>query len=353
MRLGFVVNPIAGLGGPLGLKGSDDLPAAVGATGHAAARAARALRGLGSAGTVMTSAGAMGADVLGAAGVAARVVHSGALQSRARDTTDAVRALAAAGCEVIVFVGGDGTARDVMAAAVPVPVLGVPAGVKMHSGVFATSPAAAAAMLADIAAQATLTCVDAEVIDRDGDGSPRLFGMMRVPAMPGRQPAKAMARQGDDARLHGAIAAAAAELATVPLLVVGPGATMLALKQALGAAGTLLGVDVFADGTLVAADVDEGSLWQLCADAAPRLALGVIGGQGFLLGRGNQQISARVLAQTLLPPVVLASAAKLAALPGGRLLVDAGDEATDARLAGHVAVRTGRRQTMMMRVTPA
>ncbi|WP_426169509.1 ATP-NAD kinase family protein [Sandarakinorhabdus sp. DWP1-3-1] len=353
MRLGFVVNPIAGTGGVLGLKGSDDLPAGMAAGGHAAARAARALAGLSVGGDVLTSAGAMGADVLQGAGLAAQVVHRGAARSAARDTTAAVAALAAAGADVIVFVGGDGTARDVMAAAVPVPVLGVPAGVKMHSAVFATSPAAARAMLADIAARASVAGVEAEVIDRDGDGAPRLFGMMQVPALAGRQPAKAMGRQDDDARLQAAIAATAAELATAPLLVVGPGATMLALKRALGAAGTLLGVDVFAGGAPVAADVDEATLWQLCAAAAPRLALGVIGGQGFLLGRGNQQISARVLARMPLPPVVLASAAKLAALPGGRLLVDSGDEALDARLAGHLAVRTGRRQTMMMRVCPA
>jgi predicted polyphosphate/ATP-dependent NAD kinase len=222
----------------------------------------------------------------------------------------------------------------------------------MHSAVFATSPAAAAAILAGLPGAALARVSEAEVIDRDAHDNMQLFGRLPVLAAPPRQAAKA-AGPDADAALAAAVAAAAAELKTAPLCLIGPGLTMLALKQALGAQGTLLGVDVFADGRLLQADAMAEQLLVLTRDAAPRLVLGVVGGQGFLLGRGNQQLSPAVLDRVAWPPLVLASAAKLAALPGGRLLVESGDEMLDRRLAGHVAVRTGPRQTMMMRIDAA
>jgi predicted polyphosphate/ATP-dependent NAD kinase len=148
------------------------------------------------------------------------------------------------------------------------------------------------------------------------------------------------------------------ELADCPLAVIGTGATMLAVKQALAGDGTLLGVDVFAHGKLIARDADERHLWQL-AQAAPepaaiRLLLGVVGGQGFLLGRGNQQISPRIVRSIGREAItVLASADKLAALEGGRLLADSGDEALDQHLSGPISVRTGPRRRMVMQLDAA
>jgi predicted polyphosphate/ATP-dependent NAD kinase len=355
--LGFVVNPLAGAGGPLALKGSDGLTAAA-ATGWATARAARAIAGLaGRPVTLFTAAGAMGEDVARAAGLNATVVYRPAGESTGADTTAAVRACIAAGARLIVFVGGDGTARDVLAAAPPgeplaVPVLGVPAGVKMHSAVFAPSPASAADSVAAVIGGLPGAVMAAEVMDRNAAGQLQLFGMLPVLAAPRRQAAKA-AGPDADAALVAAIAGAAARLRAAPLCLIGPGLTMLALKRALGAEGTLLGVDVFAHGRCVLADATEAQLLGLCREAPPLLVLGVVGGQGFLLGRGNRQLGPRVLEQVQWPPLVLASAAKLAALPGGRLLVDSGDELLDKQLAGHVAVRTGPRQTMMMRIDAA
>lgn len=358
MRLGLIVNPLAGTGGPLARKGSDDIGAAAwpagDSPGHAERRAIRALAGLAGGTTpLLTSLGPMGARAARLAGIAAECVHSPGSPSGGADTVAAVAALEAAGADLILFAGGDGTARDVMAAAPRVPVLGIPAGVKMHSGVFAPSPAAAAATLRGLAAGRPLATTAAEVVDRDATGAPRLYGTLLVPAEAPRQPAKALAAAAPDAALAAAVARAARELADAELALVGPGMTMFALKTALAGKGSLLGIDVLAQGALVAADADEATLWDLVQHRTPRLLLGVIGGQGFLLGRGNQPLSPRVLARTLWPPTILASAAKLAALPGGRLLVDTGDEALDRRLAGHVAVHTGPRVTMMMRIDAA
>ena len=350
MRLGFIVNPLAGAGGPLALKGSDGLGLNA-AAGWAAARAALALKGLAGTGArLLTGSGAMGEAIAIAAGFAPTVVQKPKGDSTGADTTACVEACLAAGAQLIIFVGGDGTARDVLAARPDVPVLGVPAGVKMHSSVFATSPGAAAAMLGKAMCGPLIDIVDAEVIDRDADGSIRLHGTVKVLAHPARQAAKA-ARADADAALSGAIAEVKAMVAAAPLCLIGPGLTMPRLKIALAGRGTLLGVDVFAHGELLVEDAAQAQLLALPGGAL--LVLGVVGGQGFLLGRGNQQLGPDVLAQVQWPPIIIASAAKLAALPRPALLVDTGDEALDARLAGFLQVRTGPRQAMMMRIDAA
>ncbi|OYZ13726.1 MAG: hypothetical protein B7Y35_07665 [Sphingomonadales bacterium 28-64-96] len=357
MRLGFIVNPLAGAGGPLALKGSDGLGLNA-AAGWAAARAALALKGLcGTGAHLLTGGGAMGEDIAIAAGFAPEIVHRSQGPSTGADTTACVAACEAAGAMLIIFVGGDGTARDVLAAAPDVPVLGVPAGVKMHSSVFATSPGAAAAMLGVAAAKPggamcgpNIDIVEAEVIDRDADGAIRLHGTLPMLALPSRQAAKA-ARADPDAALAGAIAEVKAMVAAAPLCLIGPGLTMHRLKTALAGKGTLLGVDVFAHGELLIEDAAQAQL--LALPGGPLLVLGVVGGQGFLLGRGNQQLGPDVLARVQWPPIIIASAAKLAALSRPALLVDTGDAALDARLAGFVQVRTGPRQAMMMRIDAA
>ena len=350
MRLGFIVNPLAGAGGPLALKGSDGLGLNA-AAGWAAARAALALKGLAGTGAhLLTGSGAMGEAIAIAAGFAPTDVQKPKGDSTCADTTACVEACLAAGAQLIIFVGGDGTARDVLAARPDVPVLGVPAGVKMHSSVFATSPGAAAAMLGKAMCGPLIDIVDAEVIDRDADGSIRLHGTVKVLAHPARQAAKA-ARADADAALSGAIAEVKAMVAAAPLCLIGPGLTMHRLKIALAGRGTLLGVDVFAHGELLVEDAAQAQLLALPGGAL--LVLGVVGGQGFLLGRGNQQLGPDVLAQVQWPPIIIASAAKLAALPRPALLVDTGDEALDARLAGFLQVRTGPRQAMMMRIDAA
>lgn len=355
MRLGLIVNPLAGLGGPLALKGSDGLPAGVALPGLAGQRAARALAGLAGV-TVLTASGAMGADAARAAGHEPRVVHQAPAATGAADTVAAARALCAAGIDLLLFAGGDGTARDLIGATGDVPVLGIPAGVKMHSAVFATSPAAAGAILHGLAGGGLRT-QPAEIIDRDAAGRPVLYGLLPAPQHGRRQAAKAGGGASADAGLAAACRQLAGELAACPLALIGCGATMLAVKQALAGDGTLLGVDVFAHGRLVARDADEAGLWTRVADARPgdvRMILGVIGGQGFLLGRGNQQVSARILRHIGRPALsVLAGADKLAGLAGGRLLVDSGDEALDAALAGPLAVTTAPRRQMMMQLMAA
>jgi predicted polyphosphate/ATP-dependent NAD kinase len=364
MRVGLIVNPVAGVGGPLALKGSDGAlgaaALAAGARPAGGARAALALAALKTASgevTIVTSAGAMGGDVAAAAGVPVEVVHAASGgPSSARDTIAAAARIAAQ-VDLLLFAGGDGTARDVMAAVGErVPVLGIPAGVKMHSAVFATSPRAAGALLADLVARGGPgATAAAEILDRPATGAaPRLYGVMRTPEDRQRLQGRKAAAASDSAEVEAACRAVARLIADDAVTIIGPGATMQRLKALLGIDATLLGVDAVQGGRCVAADADAATLRALTQGRRARLVLGVVGGQGFLLGRGNQQIDAALVdAVRREDIIVVASAAKLAALPNGRLLVDTGDAGLDDRLAGYIPVHTGGGKRAMMRVDAA
>lgn len=364
MRLGLIVNPIAGVGGPLALKGSDGdrgwAALAAGAAPIAADRAAIALSDVGPAVAIVTCAGSMGETAATAAGRESEIAYRPTTETSARDTVAAARAIVARGVSLLVFAGGDGTARDLLVArdalgagAFP-PVLGIPAGVKMLSSVFATSPRRAGRLLADWSARGIPPADRAEVLDRDAAGGIVLYGELAVPRTSDVQAAKA-ARDGlPDAALRAAAHATARELRDVPLAFVGPGSTMMMVKEALCGMGTLLGVDAYARGQPVAIDADAATLVVLASAIPPRIVLGVVGGQGFLLGRGNQQLTKEIIDLAGIERIkILADADKLAALPTGALLVDSGDPTLDARLAGQVAVITGPRRRMMMQICAA
>ncbi|MGW2312124.1 ATP-NAD kinase family protein [Actinomadura luteofluorescens] len=358
MRIGLVVNPVAGLGGRVGLKGSDgadvqEKARALGATPHAAERAALALAELrsriGGPFTVPTAGGPMGEDAVLDAGLIPDVRYRPGEPTTAADTVRAAAALAPH-ADLLLFAGGDGTARDVLdAVGASVPVLGVPTGVKMHSAVFGATPRAAGEAAALMAAGG-VRIRDAEVMDldedavRDGRVSARLYGHVRVPDVPVRVQQRKVGGTVTDPSSVGGIAAALAErLGPSELLVLGPGTTMRAVANALGADVPLMGVNVLAGGgTVVAADVAAAELEALAGTTPAWIAVTPIGGQGFLFGRGNQQISPAVLRAAGRDRLaVAATEAKLASLGGRPLLVDTGDEDLDADLRGHLPVLTG------------
>ncbi|MEO1078290.1 MAG: ATP-NAD kinase family protein [Pseudomonadota bacterium] len=368
-RVALVINPVAGLGGTLALKGSDgelaERALAAGAIPGAPRRVSAALDELLRAGAPIdwfTVGGAMGADVLSERGLEHTLLHTPSSPSKATDTRAAVQAACAESVDLLLFVGGDGTARDVLAAAdSSLVVLGIPAGVKMHSAAFALTPRSAGVAAREyLQSESATGLVEARAVmdrelDRDGNpkASPELFGYLSCLAMPSLvQAAKATGAAGDEAALRGALGRVARELATFDLALLGPGATLAALKESMGVAPTLLGVDLYAGGRCLQRDAREDQIWDAIQDKRCCLALGVIGGQGFLLGRGNQQLSPRILRQVGRDNLrVLASREKLTALATPTLYVDTGDEDTDAMLAGYLPVITGPRQRLMFQVT--
>lgn len=355
--LGLVVNPVAGIGGPAGLKGSDGVDVqrealSRGSVARAGARVADALAALREAypPLVLTASGQMGAHSLQGAGLPHEVVWDAPETTSGVDTTAAVAVLVAAGAGLILFVGGDGTARDVASAAGDVPVLGVPAGVKMYSDCFAVSPAAAGRLAARWLAGEPLTMRAAEVLDvneeqlRAGQAVPQLYAVVTVPEWRGSTQARKTATPATE-QGQVAIAAAGAVRALEPGVsyLLGPGGTMGEVARQLGLAGTPLGVDVVRDGELVLADASEAALLRYLDGRPARALLTVIGGQGFVLGRGNQQLSAAVLRrlQPTDPLLIVASENKLVKLAGRPLLLDTGDPQLDSELSGYLRVITG------------
>lgn len=357
-RVGLIVNPIAGMGGRVGLKGTDGperLAEAIrrGAVPVAAARARETLSAL--------RATLADFDLVESGGDSPDREPSGSHASG-----DASRAAAAwladTGIDLLLFAGGDGTARDIAAViGEQVPLLGIPTGVKMQSGVFGTSPAAAGRLAAAWLAGEARPTRRAEIVDLDEDEAgrghlgPRLFGHGLVPdGAPGLQHRKAPRRPEDDALLAAAGEELAARLDPDTLYVIGPGTGPKAVLAALGTRGTLLGVDVLRGGRLVATDVGEAEILNVAQDGPVHLILGVTGGQGFVLGRGNQPIGPAVIARAGRGGMtIMAGRGKLALLPEMRLFVDSGDAALDRALAGHVRVVTGPRETAIMRLDPA
>ena len=365
-RLGLIVNPIAGMGGSVGLKGTDGELAAVarklGATPVALERARKALSqlsGFGDSLSVLTCAGDMGADAAAIAGLEPRVLVTAADRDTiAADTRAGAMAIVASDPDLLLFVGGDGTARDVLEVIDrQVPVLGVPSGVKMHSAVFAASARAAGEIAARFlrARDRQSLLGDAEILDRDvngtGEASPRLYGTMRTPRsgflVPG---AKASSPVSEQAGLDAAIARVVARMDDSCISLLGPGTTMQLAKRQIGFGGTLLGVDAVRHGSCLATDINEREILQLLGrHGRGRIVVSVVGGQGFLFGRGNQQLSARVIRKVGKDNIdIVASLEKLTALPWGCLLVDTGDEALDEELSGHLPVVVSGNRTAMM-----
>ena len=370
--IGLIVNPIAGMGGKVGLKGTDgaatlERALALGAVPLANERAGVALAALVSACAdveLYTFAGEMGEDAALAAGVTPHVIARARTgQSDAADTMSAAQAMADLGVALILFAGGDGTARDVHeTVGQGVPILGIPTGVKMHSAVFATGPATAGRLAGDyVLSGSSVELRDVEIMDIDEDAqrrnrlSARLFGYARTPYHRRRvQHAKAVSRGSAEAELDALAREISGTLKPDVLYIVGPGTTAKRILGHLGLEGTLLGVDAVMNRELIARDASEAELLALVDRHPARIVTGVIGGQGFVFGRGNQQISADVIRHAGRDNItIMAGADKLVALATDRLLVDTGDAALDAELAGFVQVHTAPGQSMMLRLTPA
>jgi predicted polyphosphate/ATP-dependent NAD kinase len=329
----------------------------------APARMVEVLRALdGNMFDIVAAPGDMGAAEAAAAGLSVAVVvgKTTGRATTAQDTMDAARAMVAAGVELIIFAGGDGTARDILTAAgTAVPAVGVPAGVKMHSAVFAASPRAAAALVERFLAGRT-TLGELEVMDideaayRDGVLSARLFGYLKGPiARDLIQGPKVSGVAGDAEGLSGMARSVIERLEPGCLLILGPGTTTRAVAAGLGVGKTLLGIDLVRDGVLVKSDAAEADILNALDETRTAcIVVAPIGGQGHVLGRGNQPISPAVIARVGVANItVLASLEKLASLADGCLRVDTGDAELDGRLAGFRRVVTGYRSEAICRVT--
>lgn len=368
LRVGLLINPYAGLGGPLALKGSDhvgdelrqaaDLLVQQGQS-RAQARCATFLAATqGLPLHWISVSGAMGQSSL--TGFQAEIIHfQASTPSTAEDTQRAAALLLQAGLDMLLFVGGDGTARDLCSViGAQIPVLGIPAGVKMHSGVFAINPQTAADLLRSLCAGEFVAMELAEVRDIDelalagGRVRARHFGDMRVPVSDSHvQQVKCSGRE-DEGLVQAEIAAGIVEMMQPGQhYALGAGTTVAAVMAALQLSNTLLGFDIVCDGRCIASDVSAAELEQWAARVELTVIITPTGGQGSLIGRGNQQLSPVLLHHLGRERIwVLATRSKLSALAGRPLRLDTGDAELDRAWSGWWSIHSGYQQQLLYAV---
>ena len=375
LRLGLIVNPIAGMGGRVALKGTD------GVVEEAIRRGARPIaqdlarlflhelahyeesKDI----EFLTGPGPLGENLLKDFNFSFEVIrhrnigYREILGVRIPDTSgEDTRRLAREMAErvnLIVFAGGDGTARDVFSAVGrKVPILGVPTGVKMFSGVFASSPEDAARLVVEFL-RGNAELVERDVMDLDEDAfrrdevRPRHYGKALTPyaellLQGAKEPSKT-----DEAEDVEAIIEALADELEDGVYFLGAGSTVKRLKDRLGIDGTLLGVDVveIKDGKarLLVKDATEKDLLRF-VERNPRIVVTVIGGLNFLFGRGNQQFSAEVLRKV--PKENIIVVATPSKVKDGFVRVYTGDREVDKKLRGYIRVRVGPWRERMVKV---
>ncbi|CAB4735573.1 MAG: hypothetical protein F2696_03125 [Actinobacteria bacterium] len=376
LKIGLLVNPIAGMGGRVGLHGTDDLllqrAKDLGAKGVSTERTSRAIKSLlpySSRITFYAPSKAMGADVLDSYNLEYEIVHeSGNSQTSATDTQAAAEAFISKQVDVILFAGGDGTARDIFAkVGADIPILGIPSGVKMRSGVFANYPEEAAEIIIDALAALEsgkdIAFCNTEILDltdlNEDYSESHFFGSARTFSAPNRiSSPKVNSNANSDVALQELAKYQAANLSKDRLYFFGPGRSAKLVLNQLGVIDSnhsLAGVDALLNGTLIGKDLDEKSILQLIkahsGKVAPYIFLGVIGGQGFLLGRGNQQLSHEVMSCIgASNTFVMASASKMNGTVPTRLYVDFDEASATKVFADYIQVHVAKNRTLVCKV---
>lgn len=369
-KLGLIVNPIAGIGGRVGLKGSDGYEIQkkakqMGAKPEAPKRTIQALRNVTSIKDsieVITYPDDMGEEEVLECGIIPKVIgHIKKGETSAEDTRNAAKEMVCLGIDLLLFAGGDGTARDIYSAAGDkVPALGIPTGVKMHSAVFATSPQNAGEVtrlfLNETSSGIRLT--EGEVMDidevsfRENRLSAKLYGYLKIPFKRRMiQCPKAGGCAGEWESLTAIATEVTMNMQDDCLYIIGTGTTTRAIMEKLKLPNTLLGVDAVYNGQLIGSDLNESELLKMIEHRKAKIIVSIIGRQGYIFGRGNQQISADVIKKVGKDNIiVIATIEKILTLRGEPLLVDTGDMEVDQMLTGYMKVVTGRGEQMIYKV---
>ncbi len=382
LRIGLIVNPLAGIGGAVGLKGSDgqaivDEAVKRGAIRRAPLRTLHALEHMSDIFEYLEFVcfpGCMGEDVCREAGLLPTVIGENGVKgsdladtcslidsakTSAADTEAAARALQNEAVDLILFAGGDGTARDIChAIGSAVPVLGIPAGVKIHSGVYAVNAEGAANIIRMLVGGEMVSIAPGEVRDIDEDAfragvvKAKYYGELMVPnegrylqnVKCGGQPVEALVLQDLAEEIIG-------KMDDDCLYIFGPGSTTGAIVEQMGLENTLLGVDVVKAQELVASDVNEAALLALVKGQECKIIITLIGGQGHIIGRGNHQIGPEILHEVGRENILVVSTpSKIEELEGRPLLVDSYDDDINKMMKGLIPVITGFESTVLYRV---
>jgi len=359
LTLGLIINPLAGIGGSVGLKGSDgpDIVEEAFSRGAQCKSAGRArlaldvLLAIKDQIKIITCPQAMGEDLVSDLGFDFQVLENIAtINTSADDTCKAAQQLLDKKVDIILFAGGDGTARDICSVvADTIPVLGIPAGVKIHSAVYAVTPKAAGEVIAQLARGQLIDVKAHDVRDIDEEAfrnnivRAKLYGEMRVPqAGQFIQSVKQGGVEVEELVLQDIAADIVQGMEDDVLYLIGSGKTTLAVMDELHLDNTLLGIDAVLDQQLLKSDVSEADILSYLEQYSCQAIISIIGGQGHIIGRGNQQLSAKVLMKLGKDNLkVISTKAKISALEGRPLIVDSGDNDLDEAFSGTIEVITG------------
>lgn len=371
-KLGFIVNPVAGIGGKVGLKGSDGLATlararelgAVPESGKKALVTMAGLKAVEDELDIYTYPGEMGADICAQAGLHATVMGSIAGgKTTSEDTMRAARSLRDLDLDLILFAGGDGTARNILdAVGTSVTVLGIPTGCKIHSGVYALNPRTAGMLMSQFAQGKVRETKEAEVMDideelfRQGVVQARLYGYLKIPNETKMVQNLKSGRGYSETQSVDLLSNYVADhLEPDTLYIVGTGSTTAEIMKKLDLPYTLLGVDLVYNRKVLALDCTEQDILDALdhhSGKAVKIIVTVIGGQGYIFGRGNQQISAEVIQRVGRENIIVAaSKGKILSLFGQNLYVDTGNEAVNQLLRGYMRVIVGYEDEVILKVS--
>jgi len=367
LKLGFIVNPIAGMGGKVGLKGTDgaevlEKARRLGAYPEAPMKAEKALEiliPLKEEIEIFTCPNNMGEQIAKKLGFKATVLGEHKDNTGPRDTEKAAKMMLDEGIDLLLFAGGDGTARNVYnAIGEKVPVIGIPAGVKIHSGVYANHPKAAGEVVLKYFKGEYMEIKEVEVMDideeafRKGQVVAKLFGYMKVPFEPQLvQNQKSGGIEGEASALDGISDKLIEQMGEDIIYIIGSGTTTRPIMEKLGLPNTLLGIDLIKNKKLIASDVNEKEILKHIEGEKAKIIVTVIGGQGYIFGRGNQQLSADVIKKVGKENIIIiATKKKMMSLEGRPLLVDTGNDEINSMFNGYMRVRTSYTEEVVHKV---
>lgn len=358
MKIGFIVNPIAGMGGRVGLKGTDgpeilEKALSLGAQPESPDKAKQALECLlplkGEL-EIYTYPGDMGEKEAEAIGFKPVVIGEIRDYFKPENTEEAAKKMMEIGVDLILFAGGDGTARNIFnAVGTQVPVIGIPAGVKIHSGVYANYPRAAGEIALNYLQDGNKRTKEVEVMDideeafRKGEVTAKLYGYVNIPFEEELvQNTKSGGIGSEEAALDGISDTIIEEMEPDVFYIIGSGTSIRPIMEKLDLPNTLLGIDIIKNKKIVESDVNEKQILDIIGESKAKIIVTVIGGQGYIFGRGNQQISAEVIKKVGKNNIrIIASKNKLLSLDGRPLLVDTGNKEVNDMFNGYIKILTG------------
>lgn len=365
-KIGLIINPIAGMGGKVGLKGTDgeeslrraiDMGAEKEAPNKAIITIKYIIDNLLDI-EIVTFPGDMGENECNSLGIYPTVLTSEAKeQTTYKDTEDAAVSLADK-VDLILFAGGDGTARNIYnSIKTSLPAVGIPAGVKIHSAVFATNPTNAGKIVVDYFKKNNVELRESEVMDideelfREGYVAAKLYGYLNVPYKQDYvQSLKSGSIYSDNVCLEGIADYTIERMENNTIYLIGSGTTTKKIMEKLNLPYTLLGIDIIKNEELLYSDANEEDILRFIENQNFKIIVSLIGGQGFIFGRGNQQLSHKVIKKAGKKNIIIiASPNKILGLKGRSMLVDTGDEQTDKLLSGYYKVTVGYEETYVYR----